>query len=163
VALRIQPNTPIHAPIPPSRLTPCHLPLHKGGFAGRTLFAPTMHFFDSLGSPSRGAPPLGGEGWPGGQKSTTNHPSVTCGDSSPRRGATLCTLYFGCHRGEHCSPAESCAAAKLPGRTLFAPTTYPKSAIKNRNFASSHRRVLAPGSHSRRTEQQTLIVIPPQI
>ena len=112
---------------------------------GRTLFAPTMHFFDSLGSPSRGAPPLGGEGWPGGQKSTTNHPSVTFGDSSPRRGATLCTRYFGCHRGEHCSPAESYAAAKLPGRTLFAPTTHLKSAIKNRNFASSHRRVLAPG------------------
>ena len=42
-------------------------------------------------------------------------------------------------------PQESRAAAQLPGRTLFAPTTYPKNAIKNRNFASSSRRVLAPG------------------
>ena len=33
MVLRIQPNAPAHAPIPPSRLTPCHLPLHKGGFA----------------------------------------------------------------------------------------------------------------------------------
>ena len=96
------------------------------------------------GSPSRGAPPLGGEGWAQEHGHPLSHPSVTFGDSSPRRGATH-TRYFGCCRGEHCSPAESYAAAKLPGRTLFAPTTYPKSAIKNRNFASSHRRVLAPG------------------
>ncbi len=32
MALRIQLNSSAHAPILPSRLTPCHLPLHKGGF-----------------------------------------------------------------------------------------------------------------------------------
>ena len=104
-----------------------------------------MHFFDSLGSPSRGAPPLGGEGWPQEHGHPLSHPSVTFGDSSPRRGATLCTRYFGYRRGAQCAPVQFCAAIKSPGRTLFAPTIYPKSAIKNRNFASSHRRVLAPG------------------
>ena len=33
VTLPIYRSTLAHAPIPPSRLTPCHLPLHKGGFA----------------------------------------------------------------------------------------------------------------------------------
>ena len=74
------------------------------------------------GSPLRGAPPLGGEGWAQEHGHPLSHPSVTFGDSSPRRGATLYTRYLGCRRGEHCSPAESYAAAKLPGRTLFAPT-----------------------------------------
>ena len=35
---------PAHAPIPPSRLTPCHLPLHKGGFAGRRPRRPVRSY-----------------------------------------------------------------------------------------------------------------------
>ena len=48
-------------------------------------------------------------------------------------------------RGAQCAPVQLNDSARFHGRTLFAPTTYPKNAIKNRNFASSSRRVLAPG------------------
>ena len=81
-----------------------------------------MHFFDSLGSPSRGAPPLGGEGWAQEHGHPLSHPSVTFGDSSPRRGATH-TRYFGCRRGEHCSPARILRHRKTPRADMeSAPT-----------------------------------------
>ena len=37
-----------------------------------------------LMAPLEGSSRAAGEGWPGGQKSAPNHPSVTCGDSSPQ-------------------------------------------------------------------------------
>ena len=67
------------------------------------------------GSPSRGAPPLGGEGWPQGHEPPPNHPSVTFGDSFPQ-GKPLVTVGASIAR-----PQESHVTAKLPGRIWNPP------------------------------------------
>ena len=61
-----------------------------------------------------------GEGWPGGQKSTPNHPSVTFGDSFPQ-GKPFVSVGANIVR-----PQESHVTAKLPGRIWNPPLRQPK-------------------------------------
>ena len=65
--------------------------------------------------PLRGAPPLGGEGWPQGHEPPPSHPSVTYGDSSPQ-GEPLVTVGASIAR-----PQESHVTAKLHGRIWNPP------------------------------------------
>ena len=59
-----------------------------------------------------------GEGWPGGQKSTPNHPSVTFGDSFPQ-GKPFVSVGANIVR-----PQESHVTAKLPGRIWNPPLRF---------------------------------------
>ena len=110
---------------------------------------------------------------PCGAPAYASGPSVAARHLPTLWGVTLYTREaLDRRRGEHCSPARSYGAAKLPGRTLFAPTdqhkyhptpktaapnnptgasrtppptTYSKAATNNRNLVPTNRRVLAPG------------------
>ena len=93
---------------------------------GRALLAPTMHFFDSLRLPSRGATILGGdpqrlpfegssraagEGWPGCPDPTPHHPPIKTTkrktEECLRHSSIFCS-YFALH-----AAIESVATAQL--------------------------------------------------
>ena len=88
-------------------------------------------------APLEGSSRAAGEGWPGGQKSAPNHPSVTCGDSSPPRGAFRRT--YGNMILASLEGSQNGASRTPP------PTNDQKLAINNRNCEPFNRRVLAPG------------------
>ena len=113
-----------------------------------------------LMAPLEGSSRAAGEGWPGGSAQSQGHPSVTYGDSSPQRGAFRRTV-----GGEHCSPAGSYGAAKLPGRTLFAPTDQhkhnptPKTATLHNPPGRRGRRPLQPTQKPQQTIEILYLLI----